>query len=245
MKSLTAQGIVEAWGRGKTAPPQQRSLALLSVAFPDAAPRDLVDTSVGRRDALLLALRSRSFGPRLKSYVQCAHCEATLHFELDADEILAESKAPAGSLTESIVVEEFAVRFRSPSARDLAQAAELDTVEAGRRLLLERCVLKADRAGRSVGASELPEEVVLAISERLLEIDPLLEVPVELNCSICGEDRTVVLDIGAFLWDEVVATAQKLMYEVFILARGYGWSESEVLAMGTARRQYYLEMVTR
>ena len=56
---------------------------------------------------------------------------------------------------------------------------------------------------------------------------------------------SVVLDIGTFFWEEVAAAAERLLYDVFQLAPTYGWSESDILAMGAARREYYLKMVSR
>ena len=76
-------------------------------------------------------------------------------------------------------------------------------------------------------------------------MDPLLEVPVNLNCSKCDAETLVVLDIGSFFWEEVAAAAERLLYEVFLLARSYGWNERDILAMGAARREYFMEMATR
>ena len=37
--------------------------------------------------------------------------------------------------------------------------------------------------------------------------------------------------------------AKRLLMDVHLLARAYGWSEAEVLALSPARRRFYLEMV--
>lgn len=245
MKPLTAQRIVEAWDRGKKAPAYQRPLALLSVAMPDADPADLVDLSLGRRDAMLLDLRSKTFGAALTSYTRCAHCEATLHFELDADEILAEGAQGRGELTGSVEQAGFEIRFRPPTTRDLAATAVCATIDEGRNLLLDRCVVEATRDGVGLAPRELPAELVELICGRIEAMDPLIEVPVNLSCSSCDGETSVVLDIGTFLWEEVAAAAERLLYDVFLLARSYGWKERDILAMGAARREYYLEMASR
>ena len=132
MKPLTAQGIVDAWSRGKKSPHYQRPLALLSVALPDADPGDLLDLSLGRRDALLLTLRSKTFGRVLTSYASCAHCQATLHFDLDVEEILGEGVPDgaelAGTLTHggfdgSVRPRRATWRSRRPPARPTARAS--------------------------------------------------------------------------------------------------------------------------
>lgn len=245
MKPLTAQGIVEAWGRGKKAPRYQRPLALLSVALPESEAADLLDLSLGRRDALLLELRSKTFGATLTSYASCAHCRSTLHFELDAAEILAETGRGPERLTGAVEQDGFAVRYRPPTTRDLAVTSGAGSVEEGRALLLERCVIEATRDGVRLPPAALPEPVVDEIGARIGEIDPLVEVPVNLSCSNCDRETSVVLDIGEFFWEEVAAAAERLLYDVYRLARTYGWTEREILAMGAARREYYLGMASR
>lgn len=245
MKALTAQGIVEAWGRGNKAPVYQRPLALLSVALPETDPGSLVDLSLGRRDALLLALRSKTFGSVLTSYARCEHCQATLHFELDADEILSEGTQAPDALTGKIERQGVSVRFRPPTTRDLAATANCGSVDEGRAMLVDRCIVDAKHGNTALQPADLPAELVETISEQIGEMDPLIEVPVNLSCSSCEGETSVVLDIGAFLWEEVAAAAERLLYDVFRLARSYGWKESDILAMGAARREYYLEMAAR
>ena len=53
------------------------------------------------------------------------------------------------------------------------------------------------------------------------------------------------LDIGEFFWQEIAALAQRLVGEVTTLAAAYGWSESEILGMGSARRKLYIEAIRR
>jgi hypothetical protein len=245
VKALTAQGIVEAWGRGKKAPEYQRPLALLSVALPDTDPAEMIDLSLGRRDALLLELRSKTFGAALTSHAHCTQCKATLHFELDAGEILAESSQASNELTGTVERDGFEVRFRPLTTRDLAATARCSSVDEGRETLLDRCVVEATRAGTALAPHDLPEDLVMAISERIESMDPLIEVPVNLSCSSCEGETSVVLDIGVFFWEEVAAAAERLLYDVFLLARSYGWKERDILAMGAARREYYLEMANR
>lgn len=245
MKPLTAQRIVEAWDRGKKAPAYQRPLALLSVALPDADPADLVDLSLGRRDAMLLDLRSKTFGAALTSYTSCAHCQATLHFELDASEILAEGAQTRGQLAGSVEQDGFEIRFRPPTTRDLAATAACGSIDEGRDVLLDRCVVEATKDGARLPPHELPAELVERVGALIEEMDPLIEVPVNLSCSGCDRETSVVLDIGAFFWEEVAAAAERLLYDVFLLARSYGWKERDILAMGAARREYYLEMASR
>ena len=54
----------------------------------------------------------------------------------------------------------------------------------------------------------------------------------------------VMFDVVSFFWSEICVQAKRLLREVHTLARAYGWREVDILGMSTARRQFYLEMVT-
>ena len=99
-------------------------------------------------------------------------------------------------------------------------------------MLLERCA----------GSAELSGEERAAVAAALAEADPLAEVLVDVACPACGEEFVADLDIGAFVWADVRARAQRLLLEVDALARAYGWTEVEVLALGERRRAAYLEL---
>ena len=52
-----------------------------------------------------------------------------------------------------------------------------------------------------------------------------------------------MIDIAPALWAEVQAAAERSLLEVDALAREYGWSEAEVMALPHARRAAYLQLV--
>ena len=72
--------------------------------------------------------------------------------------------------------------------------------------------------------------------------DPLAEVLVDLVCPACEKRFVADLDLGAFVWADLSAQARRLIREVDVLARTYGWTEPEVLALGEGRRAVYLEL---
>ena len=78
----------------------------------------------------------------------------------------------------------------------------------------------------------------------MAEADPLSEVQITLNCLECGHRLTMLLDILSYLWEELREQVKRLLNQVYILARYYGWREADILTMSPWRRQYYLEMVT-
>jgi len=74
------------------------------------------------------------------------------------------------------------------------------------------------------------------------DADPLAEVLVDVVCPACDTEFVADLDVGAFVWAEVHGRAQRLLHEVDVLARAYGWTETEVLALGDRRREAYLTL---
>lgn len=240
MRRLSSQRAIEAWERGQTSDSQELPLALLSVALPDADREHLARLPVGRRDALLMRLRERTFGRRMAGFAQCPQCAARLQFQLD----LA-TYDTAEALERPLAVEDLAVgawhlRFRSPDSRDLAHASRCPDEASARMALLERCLLEARRDGEPVAVTELPEEVVTALGARMEELDPLSYLPLAIDCANCGHEWVVLFDVAALFWEEIASAAERLLHEVRTLALTYGWSESEILAMSEARRRFYL-----
>jgi hypothetical protein len=124
------------------------------------------------------------------------------------------------------------VVWRSPNSRDVAAAAATGDAEAAERVLLERCA----------GSADLPAEVRAAVAQAMAEADPLAEVLVDVSCPACGEGFVADVDIPGFVWAELQARARRLLREVDVLARAYGWTEAEVLSLGDRRRGAYLEL---
>lgn len=71
--------------------------------------------------------------------------------------------------------------------------------------------------------------------------DPLAVTELALTCPACSHHWLEEADLGPFVWRKVDAWAEGLLDEVALLARAYGWRESDVLALPPARRRRYLE----
>ena len=242
MRPLSANDLLEVWELGQDQHPLDRALILLGAACPELDADELAGLSVGARDARLLTLRERTFGPRLAGFVECPRCSEALEFEAAVADLRA---APAhDGLSWEVEVGDLSLRFRLPDSRDLGAAAICHGPAAARRLLVRRCVLYASRGGGPVAADDLPEEAVAGLARRMVEQDPQAETLLEFSCPACEHDWQALFDIVAFLWSEVSARADHLLGEVHALALAYGWREADILGMSAHRRRLYLEMVT-
>ncbi|HWS55407.1 MAG TPA: hypothetical protein VN228_14815 [Pyrinomonadaceae bacterium] len=242
MNALSTSKLLRVWERALGEVPAGRSLALLAAACPEMSPEELASLSVGRRDRMLLALRERTFGPRLVGLAPCGACGEGLELSFDVADISAGQAAEAeGELTAE--ADGYEVRFRLPNSVDLLAVAARGDAEGGRQHLLARCLLRAARGGAPVAFEELPDGVLDAVESRMAEADPQADVRLALTCPACGHRWLATFDVVSYFWSEVNAWAYRVLGEVHRLASAYGWREEDILAMSPWRRHVYLEMV--
>jgi hypothetical protein len=242
MRSLSAPELLRAWERGLNQPLLQRALELLSLAYPQASSGSLHRLAIGKRDAELLSLRERIFGPEMICVAVCPECGLQLDLALDTTEIQAAGAAEPDTRL-ALSMDGYELQFRQPSSEDLAAALDPDDPAGSEARLLGLCVLSAEREGEPVSSDELPDEVAAAISERMASADPLADIQLAVSCPSCSHQWRATFDIVSFLWREVECLATRLLREVHALASGYGWSENDILTLSPARRQFYLDMV--
>jgi len=245
MRGLSAQELLYTWEVALRAHSVERAITILEMAFPEVSRDELIALSVGQRDARLLAIREAIFGSHMAGFAVCPACQERLEFAFDVSDIrvLPENWAPPEQVQE-VSIEGFNLSYRLPNSSDLAQIACFQDVMAARDLLLQRCVLRAYQDNVEVEVAALPESIIGILGRHMLEADPQAEVQIDLSCPVCAHNWLVIFDIVPFFWSEICAQAKRLMREVHMLARAYGWSETDILAISAARRQFYLEMVT-
>jgi hypothetical protein len=220
----------------------QRALALLTAARPETSPGALAEMTIGRRDAGLLALRERLFGPRIVALARCPGCAEPVEVTFAVADIAVTPPADAAVLVER---DGYTVRVRPATSADLPDVPAGDDPAALARDLVARCTVEARRGAAAVTADELPGPVAEAVAEAMVAADPQAEVQVATVCPACGHRWSALFDVAAFLWREIEAWARRTLDEVHALASAYGWSEREILAMSASRRRRYVAMVTR
>jgi hypothetical protein len=240
--ALTEAVLLPLWEEGERAGRLRREALLLATAAPELGSGELEQLTVGQRNAALLEVHRHAFGARLEGFVRCPACDEPLEVSLGEAEVRAILASEPRLGEHELAVDEFELRFRLVTCGDLdAAAGAADTAEA-RRLVVARCVLEARRAGEAITADELPEEVVVALADRLAALDPQAEISLALSCPQCEHEWRAALDAATFLWNSVSLQARRLLEEVHVLATSYGWTETEVLALSRRRRRAYLEL---
>ncbi len=138
---------------------------------------------------------------------------------------------------------DYEVNFRLPNSGDLLDLPRNSDESLARRQVLKKCLKQARRDGKDVCYDELPEEILSAIVQSMTEMDPQADFRLGLQCRQCGYQWSETFDILSFLWSEIHTYALRLLREVHVLASAYGWSEAEILTLGSIRRQAYLELI--
>ena len=236
--SLSAEAMIDIWEQGTGRHPIDQALLFLRHACSAQSFDALCEWTIGQRDACVLELRQQTLGDRIEAYAECPACRNGLEFELSCAALLASTSASEAIWT---TVEQGgrSWELRRPNSQDLALAIAAADPKQARRMLLSRCVRESAGDTEPAARTEADEA---ALAERLGELDPLAETLIDLRCEVCGEQWQELFDIVTFFWNELHARSRRLLQEVDLLARTYGWTEGEVLRMSEQRRGLYVEM---
>ena len=228
MRAPTQAELLALWEAGRSLEALDRGALAASVA---SGSEDAADWPLGKRNRALAQLHCTAFGGRLQGWTSCPECSERLEFTFDGRAV---ANAPPAERS-LVAVNEW--RFRLPTSRDLADAAEEESDLAASRRLLVACW-----AGSGPAPADWSEEDLSLVGERLAEADPLSEIRLHFDCPSCPASFDESLDLGDFVWAKVESHAKRLLGEVHSLASAYGWSEAEILALSPARRGAYLDL---
>ena len=243
MAPLDDAALLALWEAALARPEPLRGTALLAMGEPGADELALTGLPLGEFAWRLLGLHARWFGPALRCACECPACGESVEADCDALTLLgAAPQEGAADAALEVVQAGYTVRFRLPTPLDLAHAASADAAAEARMRLLDRCVLDASHGDKPCVPGDLPHGVTVAIAEVMEHADPLADIGLALQCPACGAAWTAALDPARFLLAAVDQAARRIMADVHLLARAYGWTEAETLALGRARRRAYIEL---
>lgn len=191
---------------------------------------------VGRRTAALLRLLTLTEGRaeiRLSASCTQPACGKPFEFELPLQAL------PTGTAGDAPVAVRLdaqrSATLRRPTGddlrrwRDAAPASRDDAVRA----MLETLLIGGD-------ANVADEQ---CIADAVAAMDPLVAFAVSCRCPACGADTDVGVDLEALALRRLSARQRALLHEVHRFACAYGWTEAETLAVPSARRARYLELI--
>lgn len=201
---------------------------------------------IEQRDALLLLLQEKVFGNEPKAVADCPQCGEHLELTLNILSMIDRSRDIYGDISpllQEVTIGIYKFLIRNPDSRDIAEASKTRTQYAARARLIELCIKKAEKEGSTIAVSEIPEEVVSQMADKMEETNSQGENLLNIQCPSCKHSWHSAFDIGSFLYAEIAAVAKRILKDVHELASSYGWSERDILAMSPERRQFYLEKI--
>jgi len=248
VRPFSASDLLTVWEHGMNCPPAEKALLILRSAFPEASSTALTSLTIGQRDLCLLKLRDLTFGPRLTGVAVCPECNERVELDFDSRDIAdANVRLPDFQSAEKTNNEfvlnllGWELRLRLPTNADLISLSPDSNL--AQMKLLEACLLDARQEGKPVQPADLPQEIISAIADRMMQEDPYLNISLALKCPACGQEWQMIFDIVSYFSNEINNWAARIMREVHHLASAYSWREEDILSMSARRRQRYLEMI--
>lgn len=226
MRPLEGERLLQAWEDAAASDPVRRPLRMLMHAMPETNAGALENMSLLRRNRLLLELYAATFGPTLQGFALCQSCGSAMEFDSNVEDLLStlpEFDEGEGGSVHAIT-----------SCMLLSALQEEDPLNR-ERLLLSLCSGR-DPADLSALDESLLEKLRLSVSVANADA----EMCCRIQCAECDEANRVDFDPAYFVWLAVRHRASVLMADVHDIASAYGWAESSILAMTSARREVYL-----
>jgi hypothetical protein len=209
--------LVEAAATGAT--PAELALLLLE-RLGDDDPASLV---AGDIEVTLRAVHAATLGPEVELTLSCpAACGETLEVALP----LAALTVPSPDPPETGWHDLGDMRVRLPTGGDLVSAG--------------RAAVPAAALASAIGLA--PGDDVDAAETLLATCDPNADCLIDLACPACAASAQLTVDALALL-RRGLARGGDILMQVDRLARSYGWSEAEILALPRTRRQRYLTLL--
>lgn len=199
------------------------------------------------RDRLLAALYVLHFGDHIESHVRCTACSEGIEVSFSLAGLVASltGQRDLGELTGPDEHGYFrladAPRFRLPTSGDQRAVIGL-APEQARLALLRRC-LADDESGASKTLGDHDPAALERIEQAMASAGPILDHPLDIACHACGAGQTLRFDIETFLLRALEHERRYLIREIHYLARGYGWSLSEILGLTRDDRRRFVELI--
>lgn len=238
MRAPSHRSMIDIWEAGQDIAPWARALLLLRAAQPDMDTAALESLPVGERDARLIDLRALIFGNSLSSLARCPECGEQLELSFSVQDVQVDG--PPDTTGFSLRRDGWVIGYRLPSTADFRS---LSVGPDAPRALLAACIGGISRHGKDVPFADLDAETIDMVVADMAEADPRADLKAAMRCPSCAAQWSARFDIVAYLWEELGAWVRRLLADVHVLARHYGWREDDVLALSPWRRQHYIGLV--
>jgi hypothetical protein len=221
---MTDADLLYAWplGAGATLSRFVRFFEALAAASESSSVNLAHEESLGAFNRRLARLHSEVIGRPVEAKVACP-CGQELELVLPLGSVAATPDPP-----QRIEIEADGPRaFRLPRLSEVALAQEP-------RALARACALDG---------GDVDEEHLSVLEAAWSAADPAAEIALEFTCTACTAPIRAQADLALFVARDLDLRVRALLAEVHGLARAYGWTEAEVLAVPASRRRAYADLI--
>ncbi|MFC6638151.1 hypothetical protein GV827_14070 [Sulfitobacter sp. JBTF-M27] len=229
MAQIPDSAILDLWDNGACEHPLDRALGLIALVESELSREELAALPIAERDRRLFDVTEAVFGSQLALSATCTLCGAESELTFSVSDI----KELGSPNTERRVLRHDGrdYPYRMPNSRDLANA--LRAPDPQQALILS--VLDRTEA----------DDALIAACDAALEAQSGLEaLSLGFDCAECGAAEDAPFDILDYLWTRIAAEARRLMWDIHLLARSYGWTSREILSLSPLRRAEHVAMVS-
>ena len=242
MNNLSQERLLVLWDHSLGLSPVYFGLDLICESFPEMNRERVMMLPLGKRDSLLIKIRQKIFGSDFSNTANCPSCEEKVEWEMNINDFgLAETSELLKNEIHQFSQGSYLLDYRLPSTGDMLELP--GPKDDPSRWLLSRCIIGARNKETPVDLTELPDEVLSSLSDRISREDELADIRISLTCPACSKQWEALFDIVQYLWSEVDAWAKQLMQDIAVLASNFGWSERQILELSPGRREIYLELI--
>lgn len=242
MRAVGSKELLDIWEQTTHLGLIQRSLHLLAAIY-QVQVESVAALSIGDRDLRLLLFRERIFGTQLKSIAHCSACGGKAEWEMQTETLRLQSPATTPNAGFHWQDGDLSVRYRLPDSADLLRAMRTPD-EAEPIRFISACIQDVTQKGIEASSDTVTEMQLRALAEHMSARDPQADIRMELKCPDCSRIWSAPFDIMRYLWTEIDSWAYRLIGDIALLARAFGWNETEVLALSPGRRRLYLDLIT-
>lgn len=215
---------------------------MVSLSHPSHNLSQIAKMPIGERDARLLEIREELFGPVFNNATNCPQCKKKMEWEMTVDAIrLKPNLSPINAELYSLEYDGNLIQFRLPNTTDIMEVMALEKGVSKEEVLLKKCI--APGSLPTAYSDKMPEAFENAFAQKMEEYDPQSDIKMAILCPVCGHNWDMIFDIMSYLWSEIEDWATHLLQDIFLLAKNFGWSENDILEMGSFRRGLYLKML--
>lgn len=228
LENQSESEVLDLWEQGVGLDRWRREEALLAVS--GTPPRGL-----GARNVALLGLRNAHFHGAWPMRSTCPQCGAEAEFGVDSAELAAKLASADPDERQEFDWRGLTIIARAPTVDDLHIAAKAAHPLKVARALVALCI-------EGAGLADYDDDAIYDLGDRLEALDPAATLQFNLTCPDCAHAWPALVDVADAVWREVRGAAERLLLEVDALARAYGWTEEQVLALSPTRRAAYLQL---